>query len=157
MSDIHFENVKRIFTQNRTDVVAVDSVTFTIKDGEFVAIVGPSGCGKTTLLRIAAGLDFPTSGSVRVGNSVVRGPGPDRATVFQQFALFPWKTVRQNIEFGLKCARRSQEERAAAVHRYVELMGLKRPGGRLSAPTLREECSSAWPSRAVMLWSLTSF
>jgi NitT/TauT family transport system ATP-binding protein len=125
MSDIHFENARRVFTQNRTDVVAVDSVTFTIKDGEFVAIVGPSGCGKTTLLRIAAGLDFPTSGSVRVGNAIVRGPGPDRATVFQQFALFPWKTVRQNIEFGLKCARRSQEERDAAVRRYVELMGLR--------------------------------
>jgi NitT/TauT family transport system ATP-binding protein len=125
MSDIHFENVGRVFGKDRVDVVAVDSITFSINDREFVAIVGPSGCGKTTLLRLAAGLDFPTGGSVRVGNSIVRGPGPDRATVFQQFALFPWKTVRQNIEFGLKCAKRSQEERGAAVRRYVELMGLE--------------------------------
>src|SRR5205823_4500560 len=102
----------------------VESITFTIKHREFVALVGPSGCGKTTLLRIAAGLDFPTTGSVRVGNSIVRRPGPDRAVVFQQFALFPWKTVRQNIEFGLKCTKRSREERDAAVRRYVELMGL---------------------------------
>ncbi len=125
MSDISFENVGRVFGQQKTDVVAVQSITFTIKHREFVAFVGPSGCGKTTLLRMAAGLDFPTTGSIRVGSSLVRGPGPDRAVVFQQFALFPWKTVRHNIEFGLKCARRSQEERDAAVHRYVELMGLE--------------------------------
>lgn len=125
MSDIHFENVGRVFGQHGADVVAVDSITFTIRDREFVAIVGPSGCGKTTLLRIAAGLDFPTEGGVRVGNSIVRGPGPDRATVFQQLALFPWKTVRQNIEFGLKCAKRSRVECDAAVRRYVELMGLE--------------------------------
>jgi NitT/TauT family transport system ATP-binding protein len=125
MSDIHFENVGRVFAQNRANVVAVESVTFSIGDCEFVAIVGPSGCGKTTLLRIAAGLDSPTTGCVRIAQSIVRGPGPDRATVFQQFALFPWKTVRQNIEFGLKCAKRSQEECDEAVSRYVKLMGLE--------------------------------
>ena len=89
-----------------------------------MAVVGPSGCGKTTLLRMAAGLDFPTRGSVRVGGAEVHGPGPDRTLVFQQFALFPWKTVRQNIEFGLRCAGKSRDERDAAVRRYVELMGL---------------------------------
>ena len=89
-----------------------------------MAVVGPSGCGKTTLLRMAAGLDFPTRGSVRVGGAEVHGPGPDRTLVFQQFALFPWKTVRQNIEFGLRCAGKSRDERDAAVGRYVELMGL---------------------------------
>src|SRR5687767_14716148 len=125
MSDISFESVCRVFKSAGNDVVAVVTVTFTIRDREFVAIVGPSGCGKTTLLRIAAGLDFPTEGSVRAGDAIVRGPGPDRATVFQQFALFPWKTVRQNIEFGLRCADRSREEREVAVRRYVELMGLK--------------------------------
>jgi NitT/TauT family transport system ATP-binding protein len=73
---------------------------------------------------MAAGLDFPTRGSVRVGGADVRGPGPDRTLVFQQFALFPWKTVRQNIEFGLRCAGKGREVRDAAVRRYVELMGL---------------------------------
>jgi NitT/TauT family transport system ATP-binding protein len=125
MSDICFENVGRVFAQKRSSLVAVESVTFTIRDCEFAAIVGPSGCGKTTLLRIAAGLDFPTTGCVRVGNSIVTGPGPDRAMVFQQFALFPWKTVRQNIEFGLRCAKRNQAERAAATNRYIKLMGLE--------------------------------
>ena len=125
MSDIVFQGVGRVFDQNESPVVALESIDFTIHDREFVAVVGPSGCGKTTLLRMAAGLDFPTQGSVRVGGEVVRGPGPDRTLVFQQFALFPWKTVRQNIEFGLICAHKSREERDAAVKRYVELMGLE--------------------------------
>ena len=125
MSDIVFQGVGRVFDQNASAVVALDAIDFTIRDREFVAVVGPSGCGKTTLLRMAAGLDFPTQGTVRVGGEVVRGPGPDRTLVFQQFALFPWKTVRQNIEFGLICAHKSRDERDAAVKRYVELMGLE--------------------------------
>ncbi|HEY1728877.1 MAG TPA: ABC transporter ATP-binding protein [Candidatus Baltobacteraceae bacterium] len=125
MSDIVFQGVGRVFDQNASAVVALDAIDFTIRDREFVAVVGPSGCGKTTLLRMAAGLDFPTRGTVRVGGEVVRGPGPDRTLVFQQFALFPWKTVRQNIEFGLICAHKSRDERDAAVKRYVELMGLE--------------------------------
>ena len=125
MSDIHFESVSRIFDQGPTQIVALKEITFSIADREFVAVVGPSGCGKTTLLRMVAGLDFPTSGDVRVGGTIVRGPGADRALVFQQFALFPWKTVRQNIEFGLRCLHRNREERDAAVQRYVSLMGLE--------------------------------
>jgi NitT/TauT family transport system ATP-binding protein len=125
LSDIVFQGVGRVFDQNASAVVALDAIDFTIRDREFVAVVGPSGCGKTTLLRMAAGLDFPTRGTVRVGGEVVRGPGPDRTLVFQQFALFPWKTVRQNIEFGLICAHKSRDERDAAVKRYVELMGLE--------------------------------
>ena len=69
---------------------------------EFVAIVGPSGCGKTTCLRIVAGFEQPTSGTVSVNGRLVSGPGPDRAVVFQHFALFPWKTVRGNIDLGLR-------------------------------------------------------
>jgi NitT/TauT family transport system ATP-binding protein len=125
LSDIVFEGVGRVFDQRGSPVVALESIDFTIRNREFVAVVGPSGCGKTTLLRMAAGLDFPTTGSVRVGGEIVRGPGPDRTLVFQQFALFPWKTVRQNIEFGLICAHKSREEREAAVRRYIDLMGLE--------------------------------
>lgn len=125
MSDISFENVGRVFDEDTNPVVALEQISFSIKDREFVAVVGPSGCGKTTLLRMAAGLDFPTRGTVRVGEEIVRGPGADRTLVFQQFALFPWKTVRQNIEFGLVCAHKPREERDAAVRRYVELMGLE--------------------------------
>jgi NitT/TauT family transport system ATP-binding protein len=96
-----------------------------IADQEFVAIVGPSGCGKTTLLRMAAGLDFPTSGRVFVADEPIRGPGPDRAVVFQQFALFPWKTVGENIGFGLRCRRTPRRQRNEIVARYVRLMGLE--------------------------------
>ena len=92
---------------------------------EFVAIVGPSGCGKTTLMRMAAGLDFPSAGTVAVGGRAVTGPGPDRAVVFQQFALFPWKTVRENIAFGLKCKGASRAEAGRGGSQVLELMGME--------------------------------
>jgi NitT/TauT family transport system ATP-binding protein len=125
MSAISFDHASRIFRRGNEDVVAVDDVSFAVRDKEFVAIVGPSGCGKTTLLRLAAGLEFPTSGSVHIGEREVEGPGPDRAVVFQQFALFPWKTVTENIGFGLKCNGVPAAKRKATVERYVELMGLQ--------------------------------
>ncbi|NBS60019.1 MAG: ABC transporter ATP-binding protein, partial [Betaproteobacteria bacterium] len=84
-----------------------------------------SGCGKTTCLRMAAGLEFPSTGSVTVGGTLVTAPGPDRAVVFQQFALFPWKTVYENIEFGLRGKGVAQGERATRIARQLELMGLK--------------------------------
>jgi NitT/TauT family transport system ATP-binding protein len=125
VSAIVFDQVRREFGRGGETVLAVDDVSLEIAEREFVAIVGPSGCGKTTLLRMAAGLDFPTAGAVRVGGREVDGPGPDRAVVFQQFALFPWKTVRENIGFGLKCRGVGSAERASAVARYVEVMGLQ--------------------------------
>jgi NitT/TauT family transport system ATP-binding protein len=125
MSRITFQSVSRIFRRGSEEVLAVDGVTLDVADREFVAIVGPSGCGKTTLLRMAAGLDFPSAGKVLVGTREVAGPGPDRAVVFQQFALFPWKTVRENIGFGLKCRGVGAAARAAAVGRYIEMMGLQ--------------------------------
>ena len=105
MSNIIFDRVARHFRRNGVDLAAVDGVSFEVRKSEFVAIVGPSGCGKTTCLRMAAGLDFPTAGSVTVGGKPVTGPGPDRSVVFQQFALFPWKTLVENIDFGLRAAR----------------------------------------------------
>ena len=125
MSDIVFDRVARHFQRNGVDLPAVDDVTFEVRAREFVAIVGPSGCGKTTCLRMAAGLEFPTSGSVTVGGRPVTGPGPDRSVVFQQFALFPWKTVVENIDFGLRAIGVEPAERRSRVERYVELMGLQ--------------------------------
>ncbi|HVB49000.1 MAG TPA: ATP-binding cassette domain-containing protein, partial [Burkholderiales bacterium] len=84
MSRIAFRNVNRVFRRGEQQVPALDDVSFEVGEKEFVAIVGPSGCGKTTLLRMAAGLDFPSSGSVQVDEREVAGPGPDRAVVFQQ-------------------------------------------------------------------------
>jgi NitT/TauT family transport system ATP-binding protein len=125
MSHIAYETVRRVFPRDGDPVVAIDGVSLEIREKEFVAVVGPSGCGKTTLLRLAAGLDFPTAGRVIVGHREVTGPGPDRAVVFQQFALFPWKTVRDNIGFGLKCRGVPAAAREARVADYVALMGLQ--------------------------------
>jgi NitT/TauT family transport system ATP-binding protein len=125
MSDIAFDGVSRVFHRDGKDFLALDSVTFDVRDREFVAIVGPSGCGKTTCLRLAAGLEFPTSGTVGVGGRPVTQPGPDRAVVFQQFALFPWKTVHENIDFGLRSKRLDAAARCERIARQVELMGLQ--------------------------------
>ena len=125
MSNIVFDRVARHFRRDGRDLPAVDEVSFEVRASEFVALVGPSGCGKTTCLRLAAGLDFPTAGSVTVGGKPVTGPGPDRSVVFQQFALFPWKNVVENIDFGLRAAGLPLPERRARVARYVELMGLQ--------------------------------
>jgi NitT/TauT family transport system ATP-binding protein len=125
VSNIVFDRVARHFRREGKNIPAVDDVSFEVKAKEFVAIVGPSGCGKTTCLRMAAGLEFPTSGSVTVGGRPVVSPGPDRSVVFQQFALFPWKTVTENIDFGLRAARVPVQERRARVERHVQLMGLQ--------------------------------
>ncbi|MCL4183220.1 MAG: ABC transporter ATP-binding protein [Burkholderiaceae bacterium] len=124
MSQITFEKIKRIFDRGGSSFLALDEVSFEVREKEFVSIVGPSGCGKTTLLRMAAGLEFPSAGTVRVGEREVTGPGPERAVVFQQFALFPWKTVEENIGFGLKCQGVARGSRHETVSRYIELMGL---------------------------------
>jgi NitT/TauT family transport system ATP-binding protein len=125
MSAICFSEVTRTFERNGSDYLALEPVSLQIPSGEFVAIVGPSGCGKTTLLRMVAGLDFPTSGALTVAGREVSGPGPDRAVVFQQFALLPWKTVRENIGFGLKCRGMRPREIAPLVDNYLAIMQLE--------------------------------
>ena len=125
MAIIQFNNVERTFTQGNQDFVALKGVNLEVGDREFVAIVGPSGCGKTTCMRMAAGLEHPTGGNVMVDSEVVTRPGPDRAVVFQQFALFPWKTVWDNIEFGLHSLGIAAPERKKRIEQYIDLMGLK--------------------------------
>ena len=125
MADIVFDSVQRSFKQGNKEFLAVGGIDFTVQDKEFVAIVGPSGCGKTTCMRMVAGLDMPSKGTVLVGGKKVKGPGPDRAVVFQQFALFPWKTVQENIEFGLKSMSMSATEKQEKIARLVSLMGLE--------------------------------
>ena len=125
MATIEFRNVTRIFRQSEQNIVALQDVNLQVQDQEFVAIVGPSGCGKTTCLRMAAGLEKPSSGQVLVDGQEVRGPGTDRAVVFQQFALFPWKTVWENIEFGLISLKVPVNERNNRIEQYISLMGLE--------------------------------
>jgi NitT/TauT family transport system ATP-binding protein len=125
MSDIVFEGVNRVFTRDGKDFPTLEGIDLAIREREFVAIVGPSGCGKTTCMRMVAGLEFPSSGTVKVGGVEVSAPGPERAVVFQQFALFPWKTVWENIDFGLKCKGIAASERGERVRRFIELMSLQ--------------------------------
>jgi NitT/TauT family transport system ATP-binding protein len=113
-----------VFTRGGEPFLALDGISLEVREKEFVSIVGPSGCGKTTLMRMAAGLEFPSDGRVNVGRKEVTGPGPERAVVFQQFALFPWKTVEGNIGFGLKCKGVAGDARDRIVARYIDLMGL---------------------------------
>ena len=97
------ENVRKVFTvRDQQEVVALQGIDLTISTGEFVAILGPSGCGKSTLLNAIAGFSLPTSGRVIANNREVTQPGPDRGMVFQEYALFPWMTVAENIAFGLE-------------------------------------------------------
>ena len=125
MSAIVFSGVQREFVRDGRAFPTLEGIDLIVADREFVAIVGPSGCGKTTCLRMVAGLEFPTAGSVRVGDLPVTAPGPDRAVVFQQFALFPWKTVAENIDFGLKGLGARAEERREKVARFIDLLGLQ--------------------------------
>ncbi len=105
-------------------VEAVSDVSIDVKPGEFVSILGPSGCGKSTLLNVVAGFVKHTGGSVLVDGKEVRGPGAERGMVFQQYSLFPWMTVRKNVEFGLKMQGRTSHERGTAARTLLGLAGL---------------------------------
>ncbi|MEA2917933.1 MAG: NitT/TauT family transport system ATP-binding protein [Bradyrhizobium sp.] len=125
MGSIRFDKVNKIFGAKGAGLMALDDINLDIADKEFVAIVGPSGCGKTTCLRIVAGFEQPTSGTVSVNAKPVSGPGPDRAVVFQHFALFPWKTVRGNIDLGLRNKNLATEQRDKLIAEVLHLMNLE--------------------------------
>lgn len=125
MATIQFTDVTRVFQRDGKDFLTLDGINLTVQDEEFVAVVGPSGCGKTTCMRMAAGLEFPTTGTVSVNDTIVTEPGPDRAVVFQQFALFPWKSVHDNIDFGLRSKGIAKDERETLIAHYLDLMNLK--------------------------------
>jgi len=124
MGVIRFDDVGRIFGSKAKGFVALKNIDLEIGDREFVAIVGPSGCGKTTCLRLVAGFDHATSGTVSVDGTPVKRPGPDRAVVFQQFALFPWKSVWDNIELGLRNLGLRAAERTERIGAILDLMHL---------------------------------
>ena len=123
---IHIQNVgKMYYPPNGDPVEALKPVKLDIKPGEFLAVIGPSGCGKSTLLNIVAGFEQATAGSVLVDGVKVDKPDIDRGMVFQQYALFPWLNVRQNVEFGLKQLKVPEEQRATIVKSFLELVGLQ--------------------------------
>ncbi len=104
----------------------VDGVSYSIHDREFVSVIGPSGCGKTTMMNIVAGFMNPSSGTVTLDGKPIDGPGPDRGVIFQEYGVFPWLSVKENIAFGLKLRanRTSAEDREDICQRYMRLMGL---------------------------------
>lgn len=133
MEKIKFERVTKKFLVRgegkkggHKEFTAIQDVNFSVKEGEFVTLVGPSGCGKSTLLDLLLGLTTPSKGRILIDGREITGPGLDRGIVFQQYALFPWKTARGNIEFGLEAKgipKREWKEKAAY---YLDLVGLKK-------------------------------
>ncbi len=121
-----FNRVSVDFATPSGTLSVVEDVSFGIRDREFVSIIGPSGCGKTTMMNIVAGFVSPTRGSVTLDGKPVAGPGPDRGVIFQEYGVFPWLTVEQNIDFGMKLRANnlSQGERRDIRERYMRLMGL---------------------------------
>lgn len=119
------DNLTKVFPKEKDKLTAINDFTLEVRDHEFVCILGPSGCGKTTILRIIAGLETKTSGSIKLDGVEITGPGSDRGMVFQEFALFPWRTVRKNIEFGMEIRKVPSKERQEIAQKYIELVGLK--------------------------------
>jgi NitT/TauT family transport system ATP-binding protein len=111
-------------TREKGTLVALEHFTLEVAEGEFLAVVGPSGCGKSTFLNVVAGLVPPAEGEVKVFGKEVSGPGPDRAVVFQDYALMPWRTVEKNVRFGLEMQGRVDKDTDAKVARYIGMVGL---------------------------------
>jgi NitT/TauT family transport system ATP-binding protein len=123
--EIEVNNVSKEFEGRAGTTVALQDVSFNVDSNEFICVVGPSGCGKSTILNIIAGLIEPTSGTVKVGGKMISGPGRERGVVFQQYALFPWKTVFENVRFGLKYQKIPEKRSCEIAEKYLEVVGLK--------------------------------
>ena len=124
MTNIAIKAVNKIFSSGSGDVVALKDINLTIESGEFICLLGPSGCGKSTLLNAIAGFSAPTSGTIIAGTTPVTQPGPDRGMVFQEYALFPWMTVQENIAYGLEIADRAPNAIRERVELLLAMLGL---------------------------------
>lgn len=125
-SKIIAAHIDKVYKSGKKEIKAIDDVTIDIQDNDFVCIVGPSGCGKSTILRMLAGLDFPTKGQIIMDDRNITGPGPDRGMVFQTYTLFPWMSVEDNIKFGLLIKKMPKEEQQEIADRYLEIIGLRK-------------------------------
>ena len=124
LASIDVKDVHKRFGTGSGEVVALRDIHLHIAPGEFVCLLGPSGCGKSTLLNAISGFSPPSQGRIEVGGRLVSGPGPDRGMVFQEYALFPWMTVAQNIAFGLQINGHPREAAAQEVERWLKLLRL---------------------------------
>ena len=128
---LEIEALQKVFRMNGGFLPVLEEITFFAESGELICILGRSGCGKSTLLKIVAGFVHPSSGKVIIKGTRVKTPGPDRCIIFQEDALFPWLTVRENIAFGLKRRDQKKKSKTAEVERFLELVGLEEFGDYL--------------------------
>lgn len=123
---LEIKNLNKTFALNGQSIEALRGANLTVRKGEFICLIGASGCGKSTLLRMVAGFETPTSGDVLMWGKPIGGPGPTRGMVFQDYGLFPWLTVRDNIGFGPSALGRPRKEVAETTDTFIELVGLQR-------------------------------
>jgi NitT/TauT family transport system ATP-binding protein len=125
MGDLIIQNLTRTFPrENGTTLTAIENLSLTVHDKEFVCVLGPSGCGKTTLLRMIAGLDSASSGEIVLDGERITGINPKVGIVFQEYSLFPWRSVIDNIAFGLEMRGFARTERNRVAEQYLDLVGL---------------------------------
>jgi ABC-type nitrate/sulfonate/bicarbonate transport system ATPase subunit len=122
---LDIQGVNKIYQSKNGNVFALDQINLQVHSKEFVSLLGTSGCGKSTLLRIICGLEEATSGTIYHKGRQLQGPGPDRGMVFQAYTLFPWMTVSENIQFGLKQKHIAKKEAKEIAEHYIELVGLQ--------------------------------
>lgn len=126
MAKLDIDDITHVYDSGGEGVTALENFSLTVDDGEFVSVIGPSGCGKSTLLYIVGGFITPTEGAAKVGGEPITGPGTDRGIIFQEYALFPWKTVLENVKFGLEHVDRDSSRDVEAIARdYLERVGLE--------------------------------
>ena len=125
LTKLKIDNVYKEYQGRNGKTIALNGVNLDIKENEFICVVGPSGCGKSTLLNIIAGLLEPTSGTVTLDGKVIEGTGVERGVVFQQYALFPWRTVLKNVMFPLEMKKVPKDEAEAIARKYIKSVGLE--------------------------------
>lgn len=122
---IKVNNVSKVYESTEMkEIVVLKDINLTVNNNEFVCILGPSGCGKSTLLRIIAGLDLATKGTVEINSQIIDKPSKDSSVVFQEYALFPWRTVIENVEFGLKLRHVAKKERIEKALKYLRIVNM---------------------------------
>ncbi|GAA0268570.1 ABC transporter ATP-binding protein [Halobacterium noricense] len=122
--NVTISNLEKVYDDGSERTIAVEDLSFDIDGGEFVSVVGPSGCGKSTLLYLVAGFLDETSGTIDIDGTPIDGPGTDRGVVFQDYALFPWRTVMENVTYGLEEQDMPEEERRSTAQKYIDMMDL---------------------------------
>lgn len=126
---IKINDVSKVYKNNdnkKSQFKSLDSVNLTIEKGEFICLLGPSGCGKSTLLNLIAGFDSPSTGEIFIDGNKVKEPSPNYVTIFQNYGLLPWRSVKKNVELGLEAKKISKEERSKIADEYIELVGLSK-------------------------------